>query len=63
MITHWGLSGPAVLRLSAWGGEGNWAISNWQFPILINWLPHHNEQSLIKDFQRLRLGTGFAKSG
>jgi predicted Rossmann fold flavoprotein len=54
LITHWGLSGPAVLRLSAWAAR-HLAITNWQFPILINWLPHHNEQGLHKDFLRLRL--------
>ena len=54
LITHWGLSGPAVLKLSAWAAR-QLALSNWQFPVLINWLPHYNEQSLQKDFQRLRL--------
>jgi predicted Rossmann fold flavoprotein len=54
LITHWGLSGPAVLRLSAWAAR-QLAMCNWQFSILINWLPQTNEQSLLKDFQRLRL--------
>jgi predicted Rossmann fold flavoprotein len=53
LITHWGLSGPAILRLSAWGAR-ELAICNWQFSILINWLPEHNEQSLQKQFQQLR---------
>ena len=53
LITHWGLSGPAVLKLSAWGAR-QLAISNWQFSILINWLPEHNEQSLQLVFQSLR---------
>ncbi len=54
LITHWGLSGPAVLRLSAWAAR-QLAICSWQFPVLINWLPQSNEQGLQKDFQRLRL--------
>ena len=54
LITHWGLSGPAVLRLSAWAAR-QLAKSNWEFPILINWLPRFNEQSLQKEFQGLRL--------
>lgn len=54
LITHWGLSGPVVLRLSAWAAR-QLAISNWQFSIVINWLPHYNEQSLVKEFQRFRL--------
>jgi predicted Rossmann fold flavoprotein len=53
LITHWGLSGPAVLKLSAWGAR-QLAIDNWQFSVLINWLPEHNEQSLQQSFQSLR---------
>jgi len=39
--------------LSAWGAR-QLAISNWQFSVLINWLPEQNEQSLQKLFQQLR---------
>lgn len=53
LITHWGLSGPAILKLSAWGAR-QLAMSNWQFTISINWMPDHNEQSLQKLFQQLR---------
>jgi predicted Rossmann fold flavoprotein len=53
LITHWGLSGPAILKLSAWGAR-QLAIDNWQFPIVINWLPEHSEQSLQSAFQSLR---------
>jgi predicted Rossmann fold flavoprotein len=53
LITHWGLSGPAVLRLSAWGAR-QLAISNWQFGITIHWLPGFNEQNLREKFQDLR---------
>ena len=54
LITHWGLSGPVVLRLSAWGAR-QLAIVNWQFEILVNWLPEFNEQTLQKKFQQLRV--------
>lgn len=37
LITHWGFSGPAVLKLSAWQAR-DFAERNYQFPILINWL-------------------------
>lgn len=53
LITHWGLSGPVVLRLSAWGAR-QLAEKNWEFAILINWLPAYNEQSLKEKFQELR---------
>jgi len=53
LITHWGFSGPAVLRLSAWGAR-ELATKNWQFAIVVNWLPEHNEQSLQEKFRQLR---------
>ncbi len=36
LITHWGLSGPAILRLSAWGARVL-ASANHQFDIAVNW--------------------------
>ena len=38
LATHWGLSGPAVLRLSAWGARKLHAL-DYRFPMLVNWLP------------------------
>ena len=38
LVTHTGLSGPVVLRLSAWGARELHA-RNYRFPIEINWLP------------------------
>ncbi|MBD2559432.1 MULTISPECIES: BaiN/RdsA family NAD(P)/FAD-dependent oxidoreductase [Nostoc] len=38
LITHWGLSGPAVLKLSAWGARVLHE-SRYQATLLINWLP------------------------
>lgn len=53
LITHWGMSGPAVLRLSAWGAR-QLAIGNYQFAIIVNWLPEYNENTLREQFQQLR---------
>jgi predicted Rossmann fold flavoprotein len=53
LITHWGLSGPAILRLSAWGAR-QLAMDNWQFAITVNWLPQFNEQTLREHLQQLR---------
>ena len=36
LFTHWGLSGPAILRLSAWGARELNAL-NYTFPLHINW--------------------------
>ncbi|MEH2164212.1 MAG: NAD(P)/FAD-dependent oxidoreductase [Nostoc sp.] len=38
LITHWGLSGPAVLKLSAWGARVLHE-SRYQAKLSINWLP------------------------
>jgi predicted Rossmann fold flavoprotein len=62
LITHWGLSGPAVLRLSAWGAR-QLAICNWQFTILINWMPHFNEQTLREHLQELLFEIAAQKIG
>ena len=53
LITHWGLSGPVVLRLSAWGAR-ELKERNWEFGISANWLPEFNEQSLKEKFLQLR---------
>jgi predicted Rossmann fold flavoprotein len=60
LITHWGLSGPVVLRLSAWGAR-ELATCNWQFAILVNWIPDYNEQSLKEKFLQLRFELGSKK--
>ena len=50
LATHWGLSGPAVLRLSAWGALAL-AERNYKFLLHVNWLPHLNAEKLAKEFQ------------
>lgn len=60
LVTHWGLSGPAVLRLSAWGAR-QLAMCNWQFTAHINWFPEYNEQSLKEVFQQLRRSNALKK--
>ncbi|MEZ4942774.1 MAG: NAD(P)/FAD-dependent oxidoreductase [Saprospiraceae bacterium] len=37
LITHWGLSGPAILRLSAWGARELFRL-DYRFPLVVNWL-------------------------
>lgn len=53
LITHWGLSGPAILRLSAWGARDLAAI-HYEFKAHINWFPDYNEQTLKEKFTELR---------
>jgi predicted Rossmann fold flavoprotein len=54
LITHWGLSGPAILRLSAWGAK-ELKEKQYDFGITINWIPEYNEQSLSGQFQQVRV--------
>lgn len=53
LVTHWGLSGPAVLRLSAWGAR-ELAERQYQFKVRISWLPEHREDSLRDLLQQFR---------
>jgi predicted Rossmann fold flavoprotein len=45
LVTHWGLSGPVILRMSAWGARALHRVS-YQFPLRVNWLPHLDRASI-----------------
>lgn len=57
LVTHWGLSGPAILRLSAWGAR-ELHDANYHFTVCINWLPHLREDEMVKEFQARRDSQG-----
>lgn len=57
LITHWGLSGPAILRLSAWGAR-ELAACDYKFSLRVNWLPDHNFEGVIALAQQQRGLTG-----
>ncbi len=46
LVTHWGLSGPAILKLSAWGANLLNSFK-YRFRIRINWLPDFNKGSVF----------------
>ncbi|MPR36758.1 NAD(P)/FAD-dependent oxidoreductase [Salmonirosea aquatica] len=48
LITHWGFSGPAVLKLSAWGAR-ELAARNYDFVLRINWLPALTQQEIRQE--------------
>ncbi len=54
LITHWGFSGPAVLKLSAFAAR-ELHKTNYDFKIVVNWLPAYNEQTLRDKFIRSRI--------
>lgn len=61
LITHEGLSGPAVLRTSAFGAR-ILQEKNYEFTILINWLPDHDEDifsNMIRDQGKKQVSNGF----
>lgn len=47
LITHWGFSGPAVLRLSAWGAR-HFHQANYQVGVSINWIPAQTMESALE---------------
>ena len=53
LITHWGLSAPAILRLSAWGAK-ELAERNYHFKVRINWIPEYSFDKLQVFFQNKR---------
>jgi hypothetical protein len=58
LITHWGLSGPAILKLSAWGARALHDC-NYQAELEVNWLPGLHEEELmtqLTDHKRSRGG-------
>lgn len=53
LITHWGMSGPGILRLSAWGAR----ILNeldYRFSIKVNWLPDYHEEGLLRQLHQIK---------
>ena len=54
LVTHWGMSGPAVLRLSAWGAR-LLAEKNYQFTLQINWLPEFSVSEILAQLQQFRI--------
>jgi predicted Rossmann fold flavoprotein len=45
LITHWGLSGPAILKLSAWGARDLYN-QHYRATLEINWVPQQSNESL-----------------
>jgi predicted Rossmann fold flavoprotein len=50
LVTHWGLSGPVILRLSAWGARALHEF-NYQFPLQVNWLPHLHAEAIAAELK------------
>lgn len=53
LITHWGMSGPAILKLSAWGAR-ILHDKNYQFTIFVNWLQDIDVEDCEKILKNLK---------
>ena len=54
LITHWGFSGPAILKLSAWGAH-ELEQAGYHFKIAINWLPEHSPDSVLNTIETFKI--------
>jgi predicted Rossmann fold flavoprotein len=53
LVTHWGLSGPVILRLSAWGARLLHGL-DYRFQLQVNWLPHLEVESISAELDSRR---------
>ncbi len=53
LLTHWGLSGPAILKMSAWGARALHAL-DYKFPLFVNWLPHLSVEKIAEELSSRR---------
>lgn len=54
LITHWGLSGPGILRLSAWGAR-DLLERDYRFEVVVNWCGDLSEEKIVADFDQRRI--------
>ncbi|MBK8205887.1 MAG: NAD(P)/FAD-dependent oxidoreductase [Planctomycetes bacterium] len=53
LFTHWGVSGPVILRLSAWGAR-KLADLNYSFTLQLHWLPGRTTEAIGEQLDALR---------
>ena len=53
LITHWGMSGPAILKLSAWGARLLKQYS-YSFQISVNWVPEYHPEGVLDLFMEVK---------
>lgn len=57
LVTHWGFSGPAILRLSAWGARALHGL-NYRFTLRVNWLAGRSVEDVARELMERRGGQG-----
>ena len=53
LITHWGMSGPAILKLSAWGARLLEPL-NYRFKIEVNWLDTISQEEVLEGLKSIK---------
>tara|TARA_R110000850_G_scaffold254614_1_gene380205 strand:- start:92592 stop:93827 length:1236 start_codon:yes stop_codon:yes gene_type:complete len=53
LITHWGLSGPAILKLSAWGARELNEL-DYKFTLQVNWLEHPGFNETLEELKEIK---------
>ncbi len=53
LITHWGMSGPAILKISAWGAR-LLKEYEYRFKISVNWAPEYHSNGLLDLFMEVK---------
>lgn len=54
LITHFGFSGPSVLKLSAWGARFLYE-KNYKTEVILNWLPKLSENEIFKSLASFKI--------
>ncbi|NCT18868.1 MAG: NAD(P)/FAD-dependent oxidoreductase [Flavobacteriia bacterium] len=54
LITHWGMSGPAILKLSAWGARELFAL-DYTFTMQVNWLENQESEEALEQLKEIKL--------
>lgn len=55
LVTHWGLSGPGILKLSAWGAR-TLSDCGYMFTLRVNWAPKFNAETARAALEQARAG-------
>lgn len=53
LVTHWGLSGPGILKLSAWGAR-TLHDAGYRFTLRVNWAPRFNPETARAALEQAR---------
>lgn len=52
LITHWGMSGPAILKLSSLGAR-DLSEKNYEFMVQVNWVNERNNRLIFEELEQI----------